>query len=120
MIQMIQRESEMESERALIRLEQLAKEERAAVRDGDVEALCRISLLLPDATALAVAGSYGAEARLAERVESIQAAHRAAESFLNMRLAETREALRQLAGGKRTLSGYAQPALGGGRIRGEG
>jgi hypothetical protein len=109
-----------ESERALVRLEQLAREERAAVEAGDVDAICRISLLLPDATERAVAGDYGPDTRLAERVEAIQSSHRAAEAFLNNRLAETREALRQLSGGKRIMSGYAGSSLGLGAVRGEG
>lgn len=111
---------EIDSERALARLEQLAKEERAAVAAGDVEAICRISELLPDATELAVGGNYGPGTRLTERVEAIQSAHRAAESFLNTRLAETREALRQLSGGKRTMSGYGRTMQRRGRIRSEG
>ena len=113
-------ETERESERALVRLEQLAREETAAVAAGDVEAICRISLLLPDATDLAVAGQYGPETRLTERVQAIQAAHRVAESFLNTRLAETREALRQLTGGKRTMSGYSRAPRAAQMLHGEG
>jgi hypothetical protein len=112
--------TERESERALVRLEQLATEECAAVAAGDVEAICRISSLLPDATEMAVAGQYGPETRLAERVQAIQTAHRAAESCLSTRLMETREALRQLTGGKRTMSGYSHPPKAVRTLRGEG
>ena len=96
----------VESERALARLEQLAREEQAAVDAADVDAVCRISELLPDATAFVLKGVYSPETRLRERIAVIQDAHRAAEDFLGVRLAETREALRNLNGSKRTMHGY--------------
>jgi hypothetical protein len=107
------------AERALARLEQLAREEQAAVDAADVDAICRISELLPEATAFVLKSVYNPETRLRERVAAIQETHRAAEEFLGARLAETREALRNLGGGRRTMHGYGRSQQCG-AIRAEG
>lgn len=110
----------LDSDRALARLEQLAREERAAVKIGDVEAICRISELLPDATSIALAGAYERTEPIAARIEAILASHRVAETYLASRLAETRETLRQLSGGKRAVTGYWRHIQMPGRVQSQG
>ena len=111
--------TETDAERALSRLEQLAREEQAAVEAEDVDAVCRISELLPEVTAQVLSGHYSTKSRLAERVAAIQDSHSAAERFLSLRLAETREALRLLGGGKRAASGYGRLIPQAGRVQSE-
>jgi hypothetical protein len=109
-----------DSERALCRLEQLAREERAAVLNGDVDAICRISELLPDATSSALAADHVRTTPFTERIEAILESHRAAESFLAARLTETRTALRQIGGGQRAMNGYGRSAQLAGRVQSQG
>jgi hypothetical protein len=109
-----------ESERALRRLEQLAREERAAVLAQDVEALCRISALVPDATTDVLKGQYSHNDRFDARVSEVLAAHSAAETFLNNRLEETRDALRLLSGAQRAATGYGRAGGHASRIQSQG
>jgi hypothetical protein len=111
----------VEAERALARLEQLAREEQAAVSASDLDALCRVSALLHDAVTRLMSGPLDGISRLTERVDTIQAAHGSAESFLSARMAENREMLRHLAGARRTIRGYGNaPTPSASRISGEG
>ena len=112
--------TETESERAILRLEQLAREEAAAVDAEDIDALCRISELLPDVTADVLNGTYPASARLDDRVSAILSSHRCAEAFLSQRISETREALRLIGGGQRASSGYGNRSSHTARIHSEG
>lgn len=95
------------AERAMVRLRQLAKEERAAVAAGDVEALCRVTALLPAAMAHLERSGPLPVAGLSAAIEEIQASHAAAEAFLVERMQKTRATLRQFASARRVMRGYA-------------
>jgi hypothetical protein len=96
----------VEAERALTRLEQLAREEHTAVMLSDLDMLCRVSALLPEAVArLEAAGRRGIEC-FDERVSAIQSTHQLAEVFLTEKMTENRKALKQLGGVRRTMRGY--------------
>jgi hypothetical protein len=94
-------------ERALLRLEQLAREERAAVALEDVEALCRIAELLPSTMQpllnRPILFSPAQKATIAE----IQAAHAEAEAFLTARMKSVSAQLKQCASARRTTRAYA-------------
>ncbi len=98
------------AERALIRLEQLAREERAAIAAEDVGMLCHVCTLLPDAEAKLEAAGVDGIAGIGERLAEIRSAHEASETFLTKRMADTMEALRQFGGVRRTMRGYGAPS----------
>lgn len=109
-------EARLSPERALLRLQQLAKEERAAVAAGDIEALCRIAELLP-ATMEALSGVQATpaperlNARTPNRAAIIQEAleaHAAAEAFLTERLKVASEQLQQHAAARRLAQTYGR------------
>jgi len=95
-------------ERALLRLQQLAREEQRAVAVGDVDLLCRIARLLPATMEMidrsALPGMPDAPAMIAE----IQAAHSAAEAFLTGRMKDVAGTLKRYATARRVVSGYAK------------
>lgn len=98
-------------ERALSRLRQLAREERAAVASGNTQALCRAAALLP-ATMQALEGArFHEDPALAEVIVEIQAAHEAALSYLDAEMTRTAEALRRFASARRAILGYARRPL---------
>ncbi|HSV74262.1 MAG TPA: hypothetical protein VLH79_10925 [Chthonomonadales bacterium] len=96
-----------EDRRALARLRQLAAEEMAAVRAGDVEALCHLSALLTDATARAERAMRSGSAEAREAARDAREAHAAAEALLHSRMAAVRERLRDLAATRRATTAYA-------------
>lgn len=109
-------EARLPPERALLRLQQLAKEERAAVAAGDVEALCRIAELLPAAMealsgAQAIPTPENQSARtpdLSAVIEEALDAHAAAEAFLTERLKAAAQQLQQHATARRLAQTYGR------------
>jgi hypothetical protein len=94
-------------ERALLRLEQLAREQRAAVAREDVEALCRIAELLPSALQPLLDHPLPFSAAQREAIAAIQAAHAEAEAFLTDRMKSVCAQLKQVAAVRRTTRAYA-------------
>jgi len=111
-------------ERALQRLQQLAREERAAVAASDVEALCRIAELLPPTmnalTGIQAFRRSGVQEHqmpeylnartpdLSAVIEEIQAAHAEAEAFLTARMSAIAEQLKQFAAARRMERVYGR------------
>jgi hypothetical protein len=93
-------------ERALIRLRQLAAEQRAAIAHGDVEALCRISDLLP-----ATVGALGTTAPEGPGAQAIiddaRQAQVEVEQFLSDRMNHARSLLQQIARSRNSSRAYA-------------
>lgn len=94
-------------ERALLRLEQLAREERAAVAREDVEALCRIAELLPSAMQPLLDRPLLFTAAQKASIAEIQAAQAEAEAFLITRMGSVSAQLKQCASVRRTTRAYA-------------
>jgi hypothetical protein len=98
-------------ERALKRLQQLAREEQAAVASKNTEALCRAAALLPAATQALVSARFHEDPTLAEVIAEIQAAHKAALSYLDAEMNRTAKALRCFASVRRAILSYARHTL---------
>jgi hypothetical protein len=94
-------------ERALLRLEQLAREERAAVAREDVEALCRIAELLPSAMQPLLEHPLLLSAAQRASIAEIQAAQAEAEAFLTSRMGSVSAQLKRCASVRRTTRAYA-------------
>ena len=93
-------------ERALIRLRQLVAEQRTAIAHGDVEALCRISDLLPiTVAALGTIVPGGPEAQTI--IDDARQAQVEAEQFLSERMSHARSLLQQIARSRNSSRAYA-------------
>jgi hypothetical protein len=92
-------------DRALVRLRQLAAEQRSAMAHGDVEALCRICDLLPSTVAaLGTTPSDAPEARaVIDHARQVQAE---AEQFLSERMSQTKALLQQIARSRHSSRAY--------------
>lgn len=100
----------MTPERALLRLQQLAREERQAIAADDVDALCRITELLPSALEALTRGGLKETPALREAIEEIQATHTAAELYLTAHLAAVADALQRCSAARRASGAYARGA----------
>lgn len=98
-------------ERALLRLKQLAREERDAVVHGNIEVLCQIADLLPSVMDALTAEMFIAGGEGAALLSEIEASHKAAESYLQAQMRGVTESLRQIACTRRTLRGYSNPGM---------
>jgi hypothetical protein len=94
------------SERALLRLRQLACEERAAIQAGDWEALCRISELLGSTIAL-ISPAAARHPDAAAILREARGAQEAAEQFLAARMREVSGLLRQFSTARKATLAYA-------------
>jgi len=98
-----------DGDRALARLRQLAAEEKAAARRGDVDAVCHIAGLLGGAMELAESALRSGLPEAREVLREASEAHAAAEELLLSRMAAVRERLSDLRATRRATRAYAAP-----------
>jgi hypothetical protein len=99
---------DMPPERALLRLQQLAREERAAAEAGDAEALCRIAKLFPPAMEALNGARLSDIAGLRAAMADILSANAAAETCVSERMAAVSERLRAIHAVRRAMRAYAR------------
>lgn len=99
----------MTAERALVRLRQLGAEQRTAVDTDNVDLLCRIADLVPNAVeALRMRGVPDTpEAR--QIIAEAKNVNAMAKAFLCARMADSSKRLRSVTCGQRVISGYCHP-----------
>jgi hypothetical protein len=96
------------SERRLTRLRQIAREESAAVRSGDIEKLCRLTEMLPDALEGLRQGGLPSVPQAEQILEEIRRAHEQAEKYLQEQMRAVRRLLQHCATARRTLRAYGK------------
>lgn len=107
-------------ERALIRLEQLDREERRAVALCDVESLCRIAPLMATTVSALNREAVLRVPRGSAIVASARSGHAAAESLLVRKMEEIRRELDSHHVARRTTAGYARKRSSAARWTSEG
>lgn len=100
--------------RAIARMRQLAAEVRFAVGADDVEAVCRVAALLPDAVEAARREVGAGAPGLQEAAAELHAANDAAEAFLREQMRKVSARLSEIGSGGRATSAYTR--RGGGRM----
>ncbi len=100
--------AKMSPERAMKRLRQLAREERAATADGDIETLCRIAELLPAAVEVLEDVWLPERAALRAAIAEIQVAQATAEACLAAGMDAVQERLKMIAAARRVVKVYSR------------
>ena len=95
-------------ERSLTRLQQIAREETAAVRSGDIEKLCRLTEMLPQSLEGLREGGLPSAPQAEQILEEIRRAHEQAEKYLQEQLRAVRRLLQHCATARRTLRAYGK------------
>ena len=96
--------------RSLERLQQMAREQRAAVAADDAATLCRIATLIPRVMEQLTRYPPTVTPEVVATVKEIQEAHGELEAYLQDRMAELSVRMRHCADGRQALRAYCAGA----------
>jgi hypothetical protein len=89
-------------------MQQIAKEELAAVRSGDTDMLCRLTELLPHSLEELRQSGLPNDPETQSVLNEIRQAHEQAEKYLEEQMRAVRLLLQQCAASRHTLRAYGQ------------